>query len=356
MISTEFNDRIDKEGEAFPDQAIDEPEPADENRHIPAGYTYLGQFIDHDITFDPASSLQQQNDPDALEDFRTPRLDLDSLYGRGPDDQPYLYDKSAGRLKFRLGGDVGVPPQVRPDVPRLAAPDNTALIGDKRNDENKIVVQLQALFLRFHNKVFDLIGPRFPAPADQGARFRHTQRIVRWTYQYLVVHDYLKKHVCKPSVVEKILPAAGETEPRLRFYRPHSGSAYMPVEFSVAAFRFGHSMVRPSYKLNDVAKTTAKFKSKAGKLVDFQRILVFVAISANTQDALNGFGEPLPPKWGIDWSFFFGNPPAPTKGVKQVPQPSYRIDATRSTRSVRCPSLRAACPPAPRSLRSRSAT
>src|SRR5437773_1731108 len=124
----------------------------EENVAIAAGYTYLGQFIDHDITFDPASSLQQQNDPDALEDFRTPRLDLDSLYGRGPDDQPYLYDKATGRLKFRLGGNVGVGTQVRPDVPRLAAPDNTALIGDKRNDENKIVVQLQALFLRFHNK------------------------------------------------------------------------------------------------------------------------------------------------------------------------------------------------------------
>src|SRR5262245_9284191 len=58
---------------------------------IAAGYTYLGQFIDHDLTFDPASSLQKANDPDALTDFRTPRFDLDCIYGRGPDDQPYLY-------------------------------------------------------------------------------------------------------------------------------------------------------------------------------------------------------------------------------------------------------------------------
>src|SRR5262245_40678327 len=64
MISTEFNDRIDNEHKDYPDQAINEAEPDDENRYIPAGYTYLGQFIDHDITFDPASSLQQQNDPD----------------------------------------------------------------------------------------------------------------------------------------------------------------------------------------------------------------------------------------------------------------------------------------------------
>src|SRR5215471_17540059 len=63
----------------------------DEESGIPALYTYLGQFIDHDITFDPASSLQQANDPDALVDFRTPAFDLDNVYGRGPDDQPYMY-------------------------------------------------------------------------------------------------------------------------------------------------------------------------------------------------------------------------------------------------------------------------
>jgi hypothetical protein len=102
----------------------------------------------------------------------------------------------------------------------------------------------------------------------------------------------------------------------------------MPVEFSVAAFRFGHSMVRPSYRLNDIAVSTAKFKSKANKVTPFARIPVFVPASSAATDALNGFGEPLPPAWGIDWTFFFGTMPAATQGVKQVPQPSYRIDAT----------------------------
>ena len=59
----------------------------EEESGIPSLYTYLGQFIDHDITFDPTSSLQKQNDPDALVDFRTPAFDLDNVYGRGPDDQ-----------------------------------------------------------------------------------------------------------------------------------------------------------------------------------------------------------------------------------------------------------------------------
>src|SRR3954469_22977451 len=124
MISSEFNDNVDEKRDPTPDSPLDEAEEADENRTIPAGYTYLGQFIDHDITFDPASSLQQQNDPDALEDFRTPRFDLDSVYGRGPDDQPYLYTAASGRTLFALGPNRGVPGQDRPDLPRNS--DDTA--------------------------------------------------------------------------------------------------------------------------------------------------------------------------------------------------------------------------------------
>src|SRR5436305_10972995 len=111
---------------------------AEENTGISAGYTYLGQFIDHDITFDPASSLQKQNDPDALVDFRTPRFDLDNVYGRGPDDQPYLYD--ADGVPILLGRPLTGNPhdaQTR-DLPRNSPPSGgpkRALIGDPRNDE-----------------------------------------------------------------------------------------------------------------------------------------------------------------------------------------------------------------------------
>src|ERR1041384_7998521 len=90
-----------KPGGELLDTPFGEPEAGDENPTIPAGYTYFGQFIDHDLTFDPNSSLQKQNDPDALEDFRTPRFDLDNIYGRGPDDQPYMY--AADGKKFLLG-------------------------------------------------------------------------------------------------------------------------------------------------------------------------------------------------------------------------------------------------------------
>ena len=325
MVSNEFNDRVDKEG-LTPDVPLTEAEPDDENPTIPAGYTYFGQFIDHDITFDPASSLQQINDPDALEDFRTPRLDLDNVYGRGPADQPYLYDKQT-RSRFVLGPDRGVNGMNRPDLLRTA--DGTAIIGDKRNDENKIVAQIQALFLKFHNKVYDDIGPRF-GNADSDVRFQEAQRIVRWCYQWLVLRDFLPK-VCGVATVDHILPGYGQREPKFHFYQPHGGAAYIPVEFSVAAYRFGHSMVRPSYALNEIARTTATFKSAGGTDTEFARIPIFVARATKSTDAMNGFGElspELPPAWGIDWAFFLGRTGTPPDGKPQIPQPSYRIDAT----------------------------
>src|SRR2546427_448502 len=92
----QFNEEILQKLAESMTATADVPTPEDqadeeENSGISAGYTYLGQFIDHDLTFDPASSLERQNDPDGLVDFRTPRFDLDCIYGRGPDDQPYLY-------------------------------------------------------------------------------------------------------------------------------------------------------------------------------------------------------------------------------------------------------------------------
>src|SRR4051795_12158985 len=110
--------------------------PSGDNKKIPAGYTYLGQFIDHDITFDPMSQLQQQNDPDALTDFRTPRFDLDSLYGSGPSDSPFLYESNnpANKgLKLLVGVNAANSEFEPHDLPRNQQ--GRALTGDPRNDE-----------------------------------------------------------------------------------------------------------------------------------------------------------------------------------------------------------------------------
>ena len=324
MVTSEFLGNIkakkftNSKGGLTPDAPITESEPGDENPKIPAGYTYFGQFVDHDITFDPASSLQKQNDPDALEDFRTPRFDLDCIYGRGPGDQPYLYDHK-DRGVMALGPDVGVGNMKRFDLMRL--PDGTAVLGDKRNDENKIVSQIQALFLSFHNKIYQLL------PYGDN-RFSEAQRIVRWCYQYIVLNDFLKR-ICVKSVYDAVKPG-GKTSrgPNLGHYSAH-GEAFIPVEFSVAAYRFGHSMVRPSYSLNDqVLHGTGIFKHD-GKNFDFARIPIFdVSKPHKATQAMNGFGDRLPPHWGVDWHYFFGEIKKQYgKNEKRKPQPSYRIDS-----------------------------
>lgn len=314
-------------------------EPDDENPLIPAGYTYFGQFIDHDLTFDPNSSLQKQNDPDGLEDFRTPRFDLDSLYGRGPDDQPYLYQdspQSGGGIRFRLGrtpdGSADRPGELQRNL------DGRALIGDPRNDENAIICQLQAIFLNFHNRVIDTLQLKRPQlKADPHACFIEAQRIVRWHYQYIVLNDYLRRIVGDHTWHEVFQAKdSSRPHPRLRFYRPKNGQAYMPVEFSVAVFRFGHSMIRPSYALRPNDSIVGGDPNKSFSPA-FHRIPLFSSDGTAPASNLHGF-SPLPKSWEIDWNMFFAKDKLPTElvdgGKRQVTQraqgpvtqPGYRID------------------------------
>ena len=77
--------------------AMKDPDPGSANGNnprIPAGFTYLGQFVDHDITLDLTSFGEKESDPTAVENFRTPALDLDSIYGLGPDGSRQLYARN----------------------------------------------------------------------------------------------------------------------------------------------------------------------------------------------------------------------------------------------------------------------
>jgi hypothetical protein len=282
---------------------------AEENSGISAGFTYLGQFIDHDITFDPASSLEKQNDPNALVDFRTPRFDLDNIYGRGPDDQPYMYEDDGVRMRLgrKLTGNTG-DPNTR-DLQRNS-PDSgpkRALIGDPRNDENVIVSQLQATFLRFHNRMVDVLH-------GSNADFHTVQRLVRWHYQWVVLNDFLPT-IIGQEMVNKILPhlkkktSVTEDKPDLKFFHWRN-EPFIPVEFSVAAYRFGHSMVRPIYRLS----TT---------LTDRQ---VIFSLDPNVPN-LTGFRE-FPANWAIDWKLFFDfGVNSPPLGPQRI-QPAYKIDSS----------------------------
>jgi hypothetical protein len=305
------------EGAPTPETEIDDEEnvgPDATRPIISAGYTYLGQFIDHDLTFDPASSLQKQNDPDALVDYRTPRFDLDNIYGRGPDDQPYLYQGDGVRMLLGrpLKGSLQNP-NAR-DLPRNSA--DRALIGDPRNDENVIVSQLQATFLRFHNRVADVLKATSPDS------FVDVQKEVRWHYQWLVLNDFLPT-IIGDEMLHAILPhlASGKSilnDPaQLKFFTPRNDS-FIPVEFSVAAYRFGHSMVRPQYRLNEI---TPEAESQTGK--PDERLPIF---AEPPKPSLLGF-RAFPSSWAIDWGLFFKMRENPAHGKGRL-QPAYKIDSS----------------------------
>ena len=224
---------------------------AGNNTNIPAGFTYLGQFVDHDITLDLTSFGDKEADPTAVENFRTPALDLDSVYGLGPDGSRQLYARNPGDAdgktpgpKFLIGKTISVPVgnvtiTPRNDLPRN--PEGFALIGDHRNDENLVVAQTHLAMLKFHNKVCDqLAASGMPA----GEIFAQARQIVTWHYQWMVLHDFVER-ITEKGIVAKIL------EQGRRFYR-FKKTPYMPVEFSAAAYRFGHSMVREVYSHNRV--------------------------------------------------------------------------------------------------------
>ena len=228
---------------------------------IPAGFTYVGQFVDHDITFDVSSSLDAATDATTVNNMRTPALDLDSLYGRGPALDPFLYvfptTGPVTAIKFQLGtnrntgpggpaGSDGTPAgmqvQTDFDVPRIHDPldpanaSHTAIIGDPRNDENLIVVQFHQTMLRFHNQVVDLLL----LANFNGDIFVEAKKIVTHHYQWAVVNDFLKR-VCGMAAVNASLASVN----------PQINSPFrMPVEFAVAAYRFGHSMIRDRYWVN----------------------------------------------------------------------------------------------------------
>ncbi len=277
--------------------------PHPEEGGIPAAFTYFGQFVDHDLTFDPASSLQRHNDVEALRNFRSPRFDLDSVYGRGPADQPYLYQD--GR-SFLLGAPLHGA-KLNPgacDLPRSRAAAPRAIIGDPRNDENVIVSQLHGLLLRFHNR----LARERPWPFDR------LQREVRHHYQWVVLHDLLPR-IVSAAVLDELLPnrrEAARTDRRDLLQARHPllrwrNDPFIPLEFSAAAYRFGHSMVRAGYRLNETVPPLPIF-------------------SSDPEFSLAGL-RPLPADWAIDWNLFLDLVPRSPLDATRM-QLAFQIDTS----------------------------
>lgn len=181
----------------------------------------------------------------------------------GPKVQPYFYD-----------GDLFVVSDDGKDHQRTAA--GKALIGDPRNDENLIISQLHLAVLKFHNIVRKCFA----------SSFEEAQTIVRWHYQWIVLNEFLRL-TCGDEAVDGAL---AQVPPGTTF----ASEAFMPVEFAVAAYRFGHTQVRAGYRINS----------------DFAR-LIFPADANDpppTKDLrLDLRGGPVGAAFAVDWSFFFGD-------------------------------------------------
>jgi len=215
----------------------------------------LGQFLDHDLTLDQEPQPNQPVNLKSLDNTRNALLDLDSVYGDGPQRSPELYEADGRHL--RVGVSNGIP-----DVPRRA--DGSAILADGRNDESLIIAQLHAAFLRFHNKVID----------ERGLSLGEAQRAVRHQWQWLVLNEYLPRFVGDAGRIGSYKPA-------------NKHDPVLPVEFAVAAFRFGHSQVGGPYQLNSDPRS---------------RRHVF---SLNPLLPTLVGGRPIPAGLGIDWRRFF---------------------------------------------------
>lgn len=235
--------------------------------------TYIGQFLDHDLTLDTSPSPTEPVNPFTLTNSRTFALDLDSVYGGGPSVSPQLYD--GDRFILQEPNPNGVR-----DLPRNE--DGSAILVEHRNDENEIISQIHVAFLKLHNHFI-----------DQGDSFEQAQQHVLSLYHSAIATDFL------PHILGPYTP--GEEAPRL-----NGGST--PIEFSVAAYRFGHSIVRKAYELTDTT----------GKLQVFN----------GTPNDLSG-GRQLPAGRQIDWSNFAPELAGPVSVTNGTPDPTAHFNIGR---------------------------
>ncbi len=225
---------------------------------VPLGMIFFGQFVDHDITFDTTSRLNSVNEASDIDNFRTPTLDLDCIFGSGPEDQPYLYVGKRGGLRLLTGetnDNIGQGKDLEEkDLARNGR--GVALIGDPRNDENRVISQLQLLMIKFYNKIYDQVETAHP-DYSPGEVYEEAREITTWHYQWIVVHKFLPL-ICGKHVVKDILSNGR------KYYVP-AKKPFIPVEFSVAAYRFGHSMIRQKMRLQEGGDVLDIFSREFGR-------------------------------------------------------------------------------------------
>lgn len=346
------------------------PDDTDINASISPIYTYFGQFIGHDVVANAGLEASSPiNTDDALIPVERKKLSrdllnlcdgslrLNSLYGDRPCNGEFsnklrkLMRFPADQAKMRLGAPVAIanqkshlPTDKASDLLRInkimsddpghgitlnelrAQPTEVrcgfldgdenlipqrAVIGDARNDENLNIAQLQVAFLRFHNRTVDWLRESGMAEYGSDKLFRQARQLLKWHYQWLIVNDYLKK-VCREDMLEFVISQEAGLYKEFYNRRRSENPDKMPIplEFSVAAFRFGHSMVRSDYDFNRFyGSPVAGFENHVSS-ASLDMLFSYTGRSPNPmpiQTAAGGQYEALPSNWVIDWDRFVGN-------------------------------------------------
>jgi hypothetical protein len=195
---------------------------------VAAGWPFFGQFVAHDITADRSPPVAHA-DVARLRNARSPRLNLEGLYGDGPVGHPFLFqrDDPAKLLTGPGGRDV------------LRNSEGTAIIGDPRNDSHVIVSQMHLAFAHAHNAFVDRVRA---SGEPETTVFSAAARELVWHYQTVVLREFL------PSLIGAELTDLIMRGDR-RYYRPND-QPFIPLEFADAAYRYGHSQIRHLYRLN----------------------------------------------------------------------------------------------------------
>ena len=278
-------------------QMCDKQQAAKFNSTIPSAYTYFGQFVDHDIS-QTVIPKADENTTDSCEldkanlapwtaesvvslakNERSDVLELDCIYGgEVPRDGPYLSLAKVIPTNYPI--KVADPyhdliRKGRNSEDRSA--DRAAVIADRRNDSNLIVSQLHVAFLRAHNRIVE----------KEHCTFEEAQTLLRQHYHWVVIHDFLEKRIADPDVFKSVI---SDPHPR---YNPTADYVYLPLEFTVAAYRFGHSMIRNTYYLN--TNYPGVF------LLD---LFVLCVLSDGPVPTPGKGYDQIPDKRIVDWNFF----------------------------------------------------
>jgi hypothetical protein len=231
-----------------------------DDSQVDAVWPFFGQFLAHDITSDRTPPGSDRH-PHEITNFRTPKANLETLYGAGPAGTPYLYSKKDSAKLLLASSGL--------DVPRNQ--EGVALIGDARNDSHLFINQMHVAFAKLHNRVVDRLRVAGEADTDL---FDRARRATTWHYQHIVLREFL------PQVIGSSL-ASELIDDGPQFFRAHAGEPSVPLEFAAAAYRYGHAQIRQRYQVNQHFGPVPMFPD------------------------LVGFG-PVPPEHAVDWSLQIG--------------------------------------------------